>query len=162
MSQINEVLLTKHDEQFGSKAKLASAEHQPTDAATDASQHINGTADSAHSPFRIKKNDGRPKKGALGFKPLLRSSSKPPQSVRNGPRPQCARPEPAREQPTGANLLPVQHLSPSAFQTPAITRSLHHLNDGFQPSSGMLQILQDEGLVAVLYIQHILMSGLQH
>ena len=138
MPQINKALLTKHDEQTGSKAKLASAEHQPTDAATDVSQHIDGTADSADSPFRIKKKNGRPKKGALGFKPLLRSSSKPPQSVRNALRPQSAQPEPAREQPTGADLLPVQHLSPSAFQTPAITRSLHHLNDGFQPTSGML------------------------
>ena len=135
--QICETRLKQRDELPEHSTRASPVEQQqPADEANALSQHVIGTADSAESPFRIKRKDAQPKKGALGFRPLLRSSSKPSQSVRNvaPARSFAPHPELPIEEPK-ADSLPGEHqLSPSAFQTPAITRSLPQL--GAQLSSG--------------------------
>ena len=137
--QICETRLKQRDELPQSSTRASPVEQQPlADEANTISQHVVGTADSAESPFRIKKKDAQPKKGALGFRPLL-SSSKPSQSVKSvAPAKSFAPvhelPELPTEEPKAGSLLGDHQLSPSAFQTPAITRSLPQ--PGAQLSSG--------------------------
>jgi len=138
LSQINEGRLSEIYGQQGTKTAISPVEQQPSDEAKGTSQQVIGTADSEESPFRIKRKDGQPKKGALGFKPLLRSSSKQPSSGKTAARAQSNFAKLPREQHKADNLPREQQLSPSAFRTPAVTRSLYHLDDGAQPSSGML------------------------
>ena len=102
------------------------------------SQQTVGTAEEAVSPFRIKRKDGQSKKGALGFKPLLRSSSKPPSSAPQEGKPNSASPRLPDRHGHGVALPAQQPLSPSAFRTPAVTRANHTFMDTAQITSGML------------------------
>ena len=145
LSQTYEARLIGIGEQPDNRTRGSPVEQQvPADESNANSQHVFGTADSAESPFRIKRKDAQPKKGALGFRPLPRSSSKPNQSVKSagqsvksaGPaRSAVPLPEPPGEPSKAGSLSGEPQLSPSAFRTPAITRSLPQL--GAQLSSGM-------------------------
>ena len=138
--QISESRLNELKEQPQIPAGASPVEQQqPADETNAILQHVIGTADSAESPFRIKRKDAQPKKGALGFRPLLRSSSKPSQSFKSVtparstvPRPELS--DLPTNDPIAGSLPEERQLSPSAFRTPAITRSLPQL--GAQLCSG--------------------------
>ena len=130
--QINEALLANFEQ--------CDQKHASDELAD--SQQTNGTAEEAGSPFRIKRKDGQSKKGALGFKPLLRSSSKPPSSARQEGKPQAAIPG-LPDRLGQCTALPAQQpLSPSAYRTPAVTRARHSYTDAAEITSGMLLQLQ--------------------
>ena len=126
--QINEGLLANF-EQCGQK--------HAHDEVADSQQTI-GTAEEAGSPFKIKKKDAQSKKGALGFKPLLRSSSKPPSSAQQEGKADSASPRLPDIHGHGVAMPAQQPLSPSAFRTPAVTRANHTFTDTAQITSGML------------------------
>ena len=135
--QINEGLLANF-EQCG--------QEHANDEVADSQQTI-GTAEEAGSPFRIKRKDAQSKKGALGFKPLLRSSSKPISSAQQEGKANSASPRLQDIHVCGAALPAQQPLSPSAFRTPAVTKEHRPSADAAQITSGMLlQLVMGECL----------------
>ena len=149
MLQVHEAGLAACEQQSESRAGVGCGGQQHLDAIPAVPEHVIDTEDTADSPFRIKRKEKRGKRGPLGFRPLLRTSAKPSSSA-------AGRTDDAytalSETPGGhasANALPAEqlatakplpaekHLSPSAFRTPAPTRSLPHAQADTQLPSGM-------------------------